>query len=180
MVDSAWRERQAGRPDGPLRLRFAEKRLLLGSFSKRNSTARLDGLAGIPRWSRRDRRDAPAGRSSKVARMRLATAPAVPPPPGPASEGRQRGGQSIALTPALTGDFGEHHPGGHRGIQRFGLTGHRDGTPLRRRSAAPTATTPCLPIRRPPPAGRSHPGRLLRCHRRRPVRPPAVRGRPNP
>ena len=36
MLDSALRERQARRPDGPLRLRFAEKQLVLGSFSKRN------------------------------------------------------------------------------------------------------------------------------------------------
>ena len=32
-----------------------------------------------------------------------------------------------ALTPSLAGDFGQHHTGGHRGVQRLGRPGHRDG-----------------------------------------------------
>jgi 3',5'-cyclic AMP phosphodiesterase CpdA len=32
-----------------------------------------------------------------------------------------------ALTPSLAGDFGQHHTGGHRGVQRLRRSGHRDG-----------------------------------------------------
>ena len=32
----------------------------------------------------------------------------------------------IRLAPALTGDFGQYHPGGHRRVQRFGGAGHRN------------------------------------------------------
>ena len=37
-----------------------------------------------------------------------------------------RGAVAGSLAPALTGDFGQHHPGGHRGIQRFAHARHRD------------------------------------------------------
>ncbi len=32
-----------------------------------------------------------------------------------------------ALTPSLAGDFGQHHTGGHRGVQRLRRSGHRNG-----------------------------------------------------
>ena len=62
MLDSALRERQARRPDGPLRLRFAEKQLLLGSFAKRNFNSRsrrsacfsLDSAFSLPLDSESD------------------------------------------------------------------------------------------------------------------------------
>jgi hypothetical protein len=36
-------------------------------------------------------------------------------------------GDGLALTPSLAGDFGQHHTGGHRSIERLGRPGHRDG-----------------------------------------------------
>ena len=85
-----------------------------------------------------------------------------------------------AVSPCADGRFRPAPPGGHRGVQRFGVAGHRDRHHLVAVLHAPAATGPCLPTRRRPPAGRCRPRRRARCRRRHPTRSPAAPHRPNP
>ena len=117
--------------------------------------------------------DGPADRTRAAARRTVGTRSSSGATKPASRTGDQSSGQR-ELTSALTRDFGQHHPGGHRGIQRFGLAGHRDGDHLV--AVLPHQPRQSLALRTDhhAPMGRCRRDRPRRCHRRRPARPPAI------